>query len=165
MNGWISERSLRSCCWRSGRSARTSSAELNRSTVVPWPAAKRNDRDPGHVDGVGCRPVGERRLGELGQHVVARVPPPVLDVVDEPLLGDADVLTAGALDVADELGRSVEAAVVALGHAEQVGDRQHRERGAEGGDELAPATVDEGVERAVGEPPRGTPRSPSAASA
>ena len=43
--------------------------------------------------------------------------------------------------------------VVALGHAEQVGDDEHRERLAVAADELAVAALDELVDLAVGEPP------------
>ena len=136
-------REARSCS--SGCSARCFSAAASRRAVVSWPAAKRKvavrttdgDLRRGAV-GVG----GER---EVGEHVLARLAPPVLDVLREPDVepGERVLAHAALLALADRAGRPaqpealLEALVVLLRHAEEVGDRQHGEGLRVRGDELA----------------------------
>ena len=105
--------------------------------------------DARDVDGLGDRAVGERRGRHAGHHVVARLAPAVLDVRGELLVEELERvvrhrLVAGAADGAGLLARPgaeplAEQLVVALRHAEQVGDDEHGERLAVAADELAVA--------------------------
>ena len=66
------------------------------------------------------------------------------------------IAVLGAADrAARALGRELgaEHLVIGLGHAEQVGDHEQRERARELADELALAVGDELVDLAIGEPP------------
>ena len=72
------------------------------------------------------RPVGERRRGQAGEDVVARLAATVLDVLAELLVEELErlvlhVLVHGRQPVAEQL-------VVGLGHALEVGDDGQRER-------------------------------------
>ncbi len=118
-------------------------------------------RGPHHRGDVGRGAVGVGGQRQVGEHVLARLAPPVLDVLGEPLVEPGQrvlaraPLLAGA-DLADGAAQAEavsEALVVLLGHPEQVGDHQHGEGLGVGADELAPAVADELVELLVGEAP------------
>ena len=120
-------------------------------------------RDAHGVGDLGQRPVGERRGREPGEHVVARIGPPVLDVGRELLVEVLEwcVLERLALRASEASLHSpvpaedvlAEAVAVVLGHAEQVGDDQQREGLRVLGDELALALGEELVDRLIGELP------------
>ncbi len=116
---------------------------------------------PHHVHDVGRGSVGVRRQCEVGQHVLARLAPPVLDVPREPGVAPRERVEVGvALRAGTDLaGCATEAEalseplVVGLGDAEQIGDDQHREGLRVPADELAPAAGEELVELLLGEAP------------
>ena len=110
----------------------------------------------------GVRAVGVRREREVGEHVVARLAPAVLDVARRttrratpsgfsPGLPCSPAPTSPTVPAQAEA--LAEALVVLLGHAEQVGDDEHGEGLGVGADELAAAVGDELVELLVGEAP------------
>ena len=109
----------------------------------------------------GDRAVGVGGQGQVGEHVLARMASPVLDVLGEPLVEPGQrvlpraPLLAGS-DLADgsaEAEALAEALMVLLGHPEEIGDHQHGERLGVGGDELTPPLAEELVELLVGQPP------------
>ena len=114
--------------------------------------------DRGHVRGA---PVRIRRERQVGQDVLARRAPPVLDVLDEPLVEPrqgvlARVAGLPGADLAHGAGHAearTELLVLGFGHAEEVGDGEHRERLGVRADELAATVGDELVELLVGEAP------------
>ena len=114
------------------------------------------------VDDLGRGAVGVGREREVGEHVVARLAPAVLDV----LRRTGRRATPSALwsmspcspaptspGVAAQAEALAEPLVVVFGHAEQVGDHEHGERLRVRADELAAAVGDELVELLVGEAP------------
>ena len=129
-------RSSRSSCCRSGRSPSSWSALASRRTVVSWPGREQVRGDAHDVDDLGRRAVGERRGGEPGEHVVARLAPPILDVLGEPLVEELQRVVrhrvASVLPIAPSRRRppscGAEHRVIRFGHAEQIGDDEHRER-------------------------------------
>ena len=119
---------------------------------------RRRAHHRGDVRGAAVRVGGE---GQIGHDVLAGLAPPVLDVGREPVVEpgqrvlDRDALLAGP-DLADGAGQAepvAEPLMVLLGDAEQIGDGEHGERLGVGGDELAAAVGQEGVELLVGQPP------------
>ena len=112
-------------------------------------------------DDIGRGPVRVRREREIGEHVVARRAPAVLDVLGEPVVEPAervepDVAFRAGTDLTrcpEEAETLAEPTVVGLGHAEQVGDDQHREGLRVRADELAVAVGDELVELLIREAP------------
>ena len=70
----------RSSSCSSGCSARCFSAAASRRAVVSWPAANRNVAVRTTDVTSGVRAVGVGREREVGEHVLARLAPPVLDV-------------------------------------------------------------------------------------
>ena len=111
------------------------------------------------VDDVGRGAVRVRREGEVGQHVLARLAPPVLDVRREPVVEPRERVEVALRSGADPTGCGAETEslaeppVVGLGHAEQIGNDQHRERLRVRADELAATVCDELVELFVGQAP------------
>ena len=154
-------RFARSSSWSSGCSARCFSAAASRRAVVSWPAANKNVGGPHDVDDLGRGPVGVGREREVREHVVARLAPPVLDVLREPVVEPPErvELHVALLAHADLAGVAAQAEVFAeppvilFRHAEQVGDHEHRERLRVRADELAAAVGDELAELLIGEAP------------
>ena len=134
----------------SGRSPSTFSAVPSSRTVVSWPGREDIGGHPRDVARLGHRAVGERRSREPGEHVVAGIRASVVDV--RPRTGRRGT-PAGTCDSAlarccpprrreccgDAARRTRRGPPV--GHAEQVGDHQQRERTGEALDELAPRRV------------------------
>ena len=98
---------------------------------------------------------------QIGEDVMTRFAPAVLDVLGEPLVEPGERILTGAslftgADFADgsaEPEAFAEPLVVLFRHPEQIGDHQHRERLGVGGDELATAVTEELVELFIGQPP------------
>ena len=161
MNTGMRLRSSRSCCWMSGRSPSTRSAALSSLAVVSWPAPNRNVAVRTTSTTSGVEPSGYIAVASPVSTSSRGFCAAVLDVVAELLVGPLqrvgrDRLVVEAADVgAGALGAEclAELLVVLLGHAEQVGDHQQRERPGVGGQELALAVGDELVDVAVGQPP------------
>ena len=108
--------------------------------------------DEGDVLGVGRRPIGEGGGGQAGEHVLARVPPPVQDVFSELVVQELEgVVRRRPPDQIAEAGP--ELAVVGLGHTLEVGDDEQREGTGVLADELALALVEELTELPVAELP------------
>ena len=123
------------------------------------PARREQIRGDQHdVVDLGQRPVGERRVRQLGHHVVARLAPAVLDELREPLVEELQRLVLhlavgalGRLVVALEL--LAELLVLVFGNAEQVCDDEEGEGPRVVADELALAPAEELVDLAIGELP------------
>ena len=119
---------------------------------------RRGSHDRGHVRDAAVGVGGQRQVGE---HVLARFAPAVLDVGGEPLVEPGErvlpdvALLAGAdrTEVPLQPEALAEPLVVLLRHAEQVGDDEHGEGLGVGADELAAAVGEELVELLVGEAP------------
>ena len=117
------------------------------------PCRKHERGDPRNVERIRQGAVGELRLRQMRERVVAGIAAPVLDVVDEPLVLDTDEVALVALQ-SGELRRTAEPVVITLWDAEEIRDRDHREREAVVRDELARTPLDESVELLVGEAPQ-----------
>ena len=84
----------------------------------------------------GVDPSGYVAEREIGQHVLTRIGPPVLDVRGEQHVEPAERVLAGVAvgagadltGAATHAEAAAKARVVLLGHAEQVGHREHGER-------------------------------------
>ena len=107
----------------------------------------------GNVNRVGCRAVGKRCQRKLGEDVVARIAPPILDVLDEPLLFHANEAAAFAFEPASSRS-AAESLTVGLGYAQQVGNRVERERKIVVNDDLALALREEAADLLVGKIPQ-----------
>src|SRR5690348_3019389 len=107
----------------------------------------------GNIDRSGCRAVGKRCQRKLGEDVVARLTPPLLDVLDEPLLFHANEAAPVALEPAGYRS-AAESLAVGLRHVQQVGDRVECERKIVVKDDLALALPDEAAELLVGKTPQ-----------
>ncbi len=130
----IRSRSARSSSCSSGCSASSFSApgeQAGGGLLAGREQERRRPHDRGHL---GRGPVRVGRQRQVGEHVGARLAPPVLDVLDEPLVEPRErVLTrvaflAGA-DLAHGAGHAealTEPRVVGFRHAEEVGDDEHR---------------------------------------
>ena len=90
----------RSSSCSSGCSARCLSAAASRRAVVSWPAAKRNVAVRTTVVTSGVGPVGVGGQREVGEHVLARLAPPVLDVLGELLVEPAQRVELAVAGVA-----------------------------------------------------------------
>ena len=107
----------------------------------------------GNVNGIGCGAIGKFCLREFGEDVLARLAPPLLDVLDEPLLFHANEAAAFAFESA-RYRRAAEPLSVGCGDAEQVGNCVQCERKVVVEDDLAPTLRGEAVELLVGKTPQ-----------
>ena len=148
--------------WRSGSSPSSCSGLGEQPHGRLLAGREQVGRDAHDVDDLGRRAVGERGRRQAGEHVGAGFPAAVLDVGRELLVEELERavhhrVVAGAADRAATAAaareRGAEHLVIALGHAEQVGDHEHGERAGVLGDELALAVGDELVELTVRQAP------------
>ncbi len=120
-------------------------------------------RRPDHRRDGWCRTVGVLRERQIRQHVVTRFAPACLEVLGEPVvepLAALELVVASASAERDRGGTvaaqseaHAERLVVVLGHPEDIGDREHRERLGIGRDELTAPGTDDAVQLVVGEAP------------
>jgi hypothetical protein len=138
----------------SGRSPSTRIAALSNLA-----RGEQERRGPHHLEDLRGRAVGVLRRRECGQHVIAGVLSPVLDVVADLLVGPLQgILTDPIVVECPDLcvvhaERHSELLVVLLWDPEQVGDDQQREGSRIRRQELAPAVGDELVDVSIGQPP------------
>ena len=135
-------------------------AAASSRAVVSCPAANRNVevRTTEVTSGVCHRDSGQ---GQVGEHVLSRLTPAVLDVLGKPFVEPCQWVLPGVTalagtHLADGAAQSetfTEALVVLLGHTEEICDHQHGERLSVRIDELASTVPDELVQLLIGESP------------
>ncbi len=124
---------------------------------MPRPAANRKVASETTSASSGVEPSGKVAMGDLGEGVVGGTAPAVLHVLGEPPLEVCHVATRvlRPVDVAQHrrVERVAEFGVVALGHPEDVGDRERGVRLGIAVHELAATLHEERVDLPVGQPP------------
>ena len=134
-------------------------AEQADGGLLPGGEQVRGDADD--VDDLGQLAVRERGRGQGGEHVLTGLPPAVLDVAAEAVVEPRQRAVGHGLrrraadgTLAGAVGQGLaELLVLLLGHAQEVGDDEQRERVGVVPDQLALAAVEELVELAVGQAP------------